>query len=144
MSEASAQANELLLEYVIRPMLPEDLAWVARSWKLSLRFGPQYRRLPPNKAFATINTLVDALLESPHTGIIVACDAREDVQTLFGFLAHTGSVLHYVQTRRHFRRNGICRALMEHVEPPLERYTTHSQHDAIFDKAGLVPMRRKQ
>ena len=133
-----AAAAEQLLEYEISPMAPDEFSWVAKSWKLGLRFGPAYRHLPPPVAFSRINPIVDGQLLSPRLHVIVARDPRRElgVQTLFGFIAFIGDTLRYASTRRPFRRCGVCRALLA-TAPGLVWYSTRSEYDPIWERHGM-------
>jgi hypothetical protein len=93
----------------------------------------------PARAFALINPIVDSKLDNPDVNILVARDSRAElgVQTIFGFIAYTGRSLHYAVTRRPFRRQGICVAMLDAVSPSLRWYTTRSGYDWFFEASGM-------
>jgi hypothetical protein len=147
---ASHTSNEDAVLLDISPMTASERAYVANSWKMSALDAPLNAPLKETgmvgKHFDRYNAEVQRVLDSGAT-VLVAREAT-DPSFIYGWMA-VGLVggqlaLYYCNTKFHYRRVGVCRALRDRVldlvpqDEPLEYvYTARSVRDPVFERWGF-------
>lgn len=120
MIDLAAEADGTTL--AIRPIAPDDLRYVASSWKESHKDAPDVERLPWPVYKLTTCKQIDALLESRTVRTLAAYagDGR-----IIGWIAYTPgkaiSTVHWTYTRHKLgeekcRRRGVMTMLLEAAE----------------------------
>ena len=126
----------------LRPLRDEDLALVYSSWlhdhersAMTLFADPNNERYvsvgcPRDAYFAAQKRLIAGILARPNVRVLVACDA-EDHDQVFGWACWETvqgvPVVHYVFTKRPFRRMGVARRLWNVINPDdVEVVATHA------------------
>lgn len=137
-------------------MQPDELAFVAKSWKLSLQDAPQNSGVRPGVFFNRANRDVDRILARPGTQVLVARDT-EDPPIILGFIVverdpeRDAIALHWAYTRNNYgqgtkrtalRRRGVCSQLLEHALQGSKSeelyYTSGSRFDALWENWGFA------
>lgn len=123
-----------MLDAKLRPMRPDDRAFVAKTWKETVQFSPVYKwmvsRMGTGVFFHEMNPRVDSLIAEAQT--VVAANP-EDSDHILGWACAGQAVLHFVYVRQSFRGNGLATAMVRNlfsgnVPDPLR--CTHFTHDA--------------
>lgn len=96
------------LPLVLRPGVPEDLAFIVDSWVMSFR-GQAIARDAGRGYMRDMKWLVRRLLE--QCAILVAAD-EDEPGAIWGWAATRGNAILYVFVRREFRRQGIAKRLL--------------------------------
>jgi GNAT superfamily N-acetyltransferase len=98
---------------LIRPARDGDMGFIVDTWRQS--FGPESYLFKFNRDlyFRLMAMHINGLARAGAT-ISVAC-APTDEDTIIGYVAHTGSELHYVYVREALRKHGVARGLLEHA-----------------------------
>lgn len=113
----------MTLDLEWRPMRDEDRNYVLSSWLRSYAEAPEFRSLARGVFFAIYEPVVKALLERSTVAIAFFPDLPD---TVVGFLViEDESVVHYVHTKRRFRRLGVARWMTRELQP-FRAVFTHS------------------
>lgn len=111
--------NDLGLQW--RPMREEDRNYILSAWLRSYAEGPEFCRLFRGTFFALYQPIVEDLLARSTVAVAYFPDLPD---TVAGFLVVEGdSVLHYIHTRRRFRREGIGRWMTKDMARVHATYT---------------------
>jgi GNAT superfamily N-acetyltransferase len=115
------------LAYAVRPLLPSDTGFVARSWVDTARAGSRQARAMEAGAFNRWHyAAVAQLLASSSVEVRVAAPPEDDT-TIYGFAVLEGTCLHCVYVRKAVRRLGIARALVDGVNLESATFSLWSQ-----------------
>lgn len=101
------------LEFVTRPYVVTDRAFVADAWLNSLRAGTEEAGTSDWQAFkASKNALIDRVLDDARTHVLIAAP-KDDALTIYGYLVgRAPSVLHMLFVKKPFRRQGVAKRLL--------------------------------
>ena len=96
-------------DYGIRAIQPEDRPWVTSAWLRDARLKSNWGRWVNAADFNPIHSqVIDLILARGKC--LVAFDLAEP-SVIWAFLAYEPGVLHYVLTKKAFRRLGLALAL---------------------------------
>lgn len=104
-------------EFVFRPYLPEDRAFIESSWASSYYSACRIKDLlSPEDFHAFHRPLRERFFQRPNATAIVAC-ADDDPNHILGWIAveilPNSSVLHYVYVKSAYRRDyGLAKKLL--------------------------------
>lgn len=105
--------TELELEW--RPMREEDRNYVLSSWLRSYAECPEFRHLARGVYFALYEPTVKAMIERSTVAIARTTDLPD---TVIGFLViEADTIVHYVHTKRRFRRLGVASWMVRELRP---------------------------
>lgn len=110
----------------IRPMRPGDAPFVFDSWANSLADeleieGAEMRKLFRSQQIPILRRLVD------QSTVWVATSTRDD-DALLGWSCTDGDILHFVFTKRDFRKYRICARLLTHAGLRTVARASHATH----------------
>lgn len=127
----------------LRHAEPSDWNRIRSDWKLSYRDSPWARTLlwaTSEVYYGWQSRIVDALLVHPECEAWVACWA-EDPNTIAGWAVNEGPrVLHYVCVKHEFRRLGIAKRLLAHIEQDNVIYTHRMAAFPVERRGPVVPI----
>ena len=112
-AEASNEGNEAEFRFGIRAGTPEDMDFIADSWRRSYDDSP-WTRCPGGlkEYIATQSQVIQQCLRTSKV-LVAYPQAPENVPSqIMGWLCHRGPVLHYVYVKAPFRRHGIGSELL--------------------------------
>lgn len=136
------QAN---IDVTVSLMRPDELNFVASSWKRSHADAPQNSGIPSPKFYARMNRLFDEVLARPNVEVLVAHDPDQP-RVILGYVCieEQGPVLalHYAYTRHSHWRLGVCSELLRHAlqgaaEADTLVYTAGSRFDGVWERWGF-------
>ena len=113
--------------YAIREYRDDDEAFIYNSWLKSFRGAHFSGVLPSDLYYEAYRTLIDRILFDDRTSIAV-CHNIENENQIFGYavaadLGEHQPVLHYIYVKDPFRRAGIMKELVRHLQiERLERF----------------------
>lgn len=120
------------LPIALRAAKPEDIAFFySATLQSNLYSSNTYRSILPPVYYRGHKKVLERLLEAPGSRMIVAC--MEDApEVIIGFaLAGHERLLHYVYVKRPFRKFGVARKMLEHLDiSPSDCVTSHWTDDA--------------
>jgi GNAT superfamily N-acetyltransferase len=98
----------------IRPMQPDDRAFVVSAWSSSLRMTRDVPFIPMSRWADVMRPIVEQLLDRPGPRTFIAHGS-----VLYGFITAEPGYVYYAYVAQPFRRQGICRALFAaaHIDP---------------------------
>lgn len=124
--------------FKVRSMTDDDSSFVYANWLHTYRKGSPFSRCLRKDVYFTGQTsLINHLLASPDTTVLIAC-LPDDEDVCLGFLVLSSSeIAHYAYVKESFQRMGILKAMLAHgglAEQPLT--FTHWTRDMgpIIDK----------
>ena len=105
------------MNWPIRKMEPNDRGYIIKSWVLSLRNQFPFSEMSPD-ALNKYSKRVEALIDTAD--VLVAHDEKRP-DLIYGFvcfekgkyLGVEAPTMHYIYTRRKFRKNGIAASLFQ-------------------------------
>lgn len=104
------------LSVSLGPVRPDELNFVAKSTKTSLRHAPPYSTQSNFIAYARLNPLVNALLADAE--VLVARDPRRP-SVAHGFIVYNvqpeALSVHFLYVKKDSRRDGVARTLLNAV-----------------------------
>ena len=126
-AESSNEGNEGEFRFGIRVGTPEDMDFIADSWRRSYDDSP-WARCPGGlrEYISTQSQVIQQCLKT--SDVVVAHPVEPDnVPTqIMGWMCYRGTVVHYVYVKAPFRRQGIGTALVEGtLGNPTRIYHTH-------------------
>jgi hypothetical protein len=103
--------------WTIRRAHGDDLAFIYSTWVNSFRYDSSLGKSCRNSIFfPEYNRIVDHILISPETKVLVAVHKIEDNDIIIGYLVYEGPHFHYAFTKEAFRKFGVCKALFTHAK----------------------------
>ena len=132
--------------FALRPATPGDRAFVADSWRNSIRAATDESLAIDWESFrAHHDARIDAILDSKDTRVTIAHPPGDDV-TIYGFIADGGdSVVHMIFVKAAWRRQGIASALWgtrDHRNVTVTAWTSHMSK-WIWPRFGPLEMGRQ-
>jgi GNAT superfamily N-acetyltransferase len=118
-------------EFLLRGPAPTDIPFVLNSWLKSARDVGDHASMSNAVYFAGYRNECVAKLETGN--VTVACSS-EDPDQIYGWLAWTGRVIHYVYVKHPYRRFGLARAMVEHSFPAIGKVPTLVTNVGRFHK----------
>lgn len=116
----------------VRQMCEDDLALICRSWVDSYADSRLARTMKPTVYRDRQLRLVRAILARPTTHAIVATPPDDDLVILAWAVLEAPDVVHYVFTKRQFRRFGLAGELLKALDGTFK----HSHKTDDGDKLG--------
>lgn len=99
----------------IRPIKEQDLAFIYNSWLKSYREAPAVRTVPNHIYYTEHHEIIEKILKSPYSEILVACDPLND-DILYGYVVgehmEHNLTLHWVYCKQEWRRRGVATGLL--------------------------------
>lgn len=137
-------------EIAIRPGRDSDRACVYSTWLHSYRHGSHFpRRIPEKTYFAEQHDLIQAILDSPTTTLLMAVPS-DDPDVILGWACfergvgagewEIKSAVHYVYVKPAFRRSGVASQLLSSLGEPDWVYT----HDTFVLRLPAVGAKLRQ
>lgn len=138
------------MELVLRELLPDEQGFLYSTWLKSYKSSKDVGPLPNNLYWPVLSQTIKQILETPGTKVVVACNS-EDPNQLFGYICSSWgapeAVVHYLYVKPTFRKNGIGKALLEHVvKGTTYRYTFRTRDARYLGSRGTYdprPVRAK-
>lgn len=100
--------------FTLRGLAKDDVSFVFNSLLKSYRDSPTVAGVPNTIYYASHHAVVEALLQSPHAKVLVACNS-DDSSQIFGYLIGRDlgdvRVLDWLYVKHPFRGYGIARSL---------------------------------
>lgn len=136
------------MEIAIRSYDNADVGFIFNSWLKSFRESPTVRRVPNSVYYENHHSLIDTILASSRSQLLVACNP-EDANEIYGYVVaeyfEERTVVHWVYCKQKFRQKGVARQLMgkilEGAEEGLPIFYTHytkAVDREIHNKAGAI------
>lgn len=101
---------------VISPMRPDEVAFVARSTKMSLRHSREFEEKSNEEAFAELNPVVNRMMAAFHVAV---AHRVGNPRRALGFVIFRPDpealTVGFIYTRQDERRAGVARALLAHA-----------------------------
>lgn len=95
---------------VIRPGVSSDIAFIYATFLQGLYHGSEYfSDVPRDTFFDNYKLVIEALLQ--RASVRVAC-LEEDPDVILGYCVYKDNALHWVYTKKPWRKMGIARALI--------------------------------
>ena len=100
-------------EFTIRPIVPDDVAFVLASWLDGYWPDcPCSLVMPKSVWWTRWHRVLENILADERTKTVVACNPEDPTQ-LYGFAcARPPDVLHWVYVKQAFRHNGIAAGML--------------------------------
>lgn len=130
----------------LRLATAQDHASIYSDWLRSARQARAYQGISSTVYFFWMHVLIEQLLEDPHTCTwLVAC-AADDPTKIYGWLcgqratttaAGDQAIVHYVYTKRLYRRVGVATALLKSfvgTAPALVTTSRSESGDALLGR----------
>lgn len=96
--------------FQIRPAQASDLSFIYTTWLHGLyHSAPWWKEVSKTIFWANYRRVIEIILT--HAEVNVAC-VPESPDVVLGYVVHTGPVLHWMFTKKAFRRLGIAKALL--------------------------------
>lgn len=112
--EESLPLPDVASPFDLRPIRPQDHAFVFNSALKSFRDAPSVRSIPNSIYFEYQHKILERILASPQSICIAACNI-DDTDQIFGYVLSERlagqRVIHWIYVKHDFRGNGIARAL---------------------------------
>lgn len=101
------------LDIAVRPPVQSDEHYVIKSAVKTIRWGPAYRRMPPEQFFDTLGEQFRDLWLADSPVRLIAC-LPDDEDFIVGFICGDPGIprLDYVHVRSAFAAQGIATALL--------------------------------
>lgn len=115
-------------QWVIRPVLPEDLAFIYNSWLKSYKFGSEsMKSMRSGTFFENYREILDYILTNSE--ILIAC-LPEDENIILGYICYenilaNSHLIHYCFIKETFRNLGIATDLYKSLYPHNKISYTH-------------------
>lgn len=104
--------NEASSLFAIRPFNAEtDRNFVYDSWLKSVHNLSPCNRIRAQDFFPAHRSIIDQILSSPETNILIA-HPHDDSDQILGYIVTEGEVVHFVLVKIPFQKMGIGRALL--------------------------------
>lgn len=124
----------------IRPMKPEDEAFIYSTWLQNLYANTRWRTQPTRKAFFKYHDVVEHILRKPTTTVNICC-LKEDPDVIVGYSVFeknpVDTILHWIFVRADWQRQGVAYDLA----PPHITVVTHMTKigERIWQKQAAKP-----
>lgn len=112
--------------YKIRPMVDGDAPIVFDSWSNALADELEITEQDGRRAFRRAQ--IPVLKQIVARGMVLVAVTTRDDSAVLGWVCTEGETLHFVFTKKDFRRMGICRALVKAANLPAETRASHATH----------------
>jgi len=125
------ESDDPIQDIKIRPMTPDDMAFIVDSWVKSLDARAIWSRIIPESTFISYHRrAIFKVLERARVSVAVLPD--EPTIILGWCCFDPPGILHYVLVKNEFRRRGIATALIAGLT--VREYTGQPRSDQIIPK----------
>lgn len=104
----------------LREMLIEDMGYILKSWKETMKRSPSMRWARDPEIYRALNVRCDKLLET-HSALVACNPEPEHEKQIIGWacIDREANVAHYVYVLKPYRRNGVARILLSGLQEPI-------------------------
>lgn len=104
-------------EFTIRPIVPDDVAFVVNAWLEGYWPDcPCSLVMPKSAWWPRWHRVIENILADERTRTVVACLPDDQTQLLGFACARPPSVLHWCYVKQAFRHNGIAAGMLAELE----------------------------
>lgn len=107
----------MTLPIKLRDPQADDFSFVFNSWLMSNQENEDSKRMKKSTYFKIYKQILDSVLVKAN--ILVACNPDDEAQ-VYGYLVYNRLdllVVHYIYVKYTYRKLGIARAMLKHLEP---------------------------
>lgn len=110
MNDSSPTQEFALHSILVRKPVEDDIPFVMSSWLKSYSVSDFAKPIPRKIFFAKHHNLVESLFQ--RGAQIAIASLQEDTNVILGWICDESRILHYIYTKKPFRRLGICKTLI--------------------------------
>lgn len=98
--------------YHIRPYQASDENFIYATWLKGLYYGNKLlNKVPQRIYYSSYHKVIESILKRPSIQITCAC-LKEDPDVLLSYCVSENKVLHWIFTKKSFRKLGIAKSII--------------------------------